>query len=140
MTYRTDISGATAPEIIFIGGKIENMNEKQKQYILKNWKKYDIVDSEEEMVKLLNILEAHNENLDTFHMATSGFCGIYGEFLHDRDTAQTLFNFNCFYNNEEEMRKNCAEYVEGEDMTLDEFLEGEDIRKTSDGIVRVLYY
>lgn len=117
------------------------MNTKQKAYIMENWQAYNIVDSKEEMKKLLNILEAHGENLDTFHAATSGFCGIYGEFANDRDTAQTLFNFNCFYNSREEMETICREDAEEVcGITLKEYLEGEDIRKTSDGLVRVLYY
>lgn len=118
------------------------MNEKQrKDYILENWQSYNIVDTQDEMKKLLNILEAHGENLDTFHVATSGFCGIYGEFADDKDTVQTLFAFNYFYNNREEMEaimREDAEEVCG--ITLEEYLEGEDIRETSDGLVRVLYY
>ena len=116
------------------------MNDKQKAYILRNWKAYDIVDTKEEMIKLLNILEAHGENLDTFHKATSGFCGIYGEFANDRDTVKTLFEFDCFYKDREEMHRICQEEAKSNDMTLEEYLDGEDIRETSDGLVRVLYY
>ena len=57
------------------------MNEKMKRYILSNWKEYDLVDSEEEMLKVLNILEAHDENLDSLHDITIGnrdwLCGIW---------------------------------------------------------------
>lgn len=116
------------------------MNDKQKIYILKNWQTYNLVNSQEEMRKLLNILEAHGENLDTLHDATNEFCGIYGAFSCDRDVVQALFDFNCFYNNKEEMEKACQENAEGSGMTLAEYMEYEDIRNTSDGLVRVLYY
>ena len=111
-----------------------------KEYILENWKRYDVVDTRERMIALLNILEAHGETLDSFLRASCSFCGIEGIFSDDRDKTQTLFDHNCYYKNMEELNKICAEDAECAGMTLEEFLEDEDIRKTSDGLVRVLYF
>ena len=122
------------------------MNDKMKNYILSHWNQYNMVDSREEMVKVLNILEAHNENLDTMHDIVMGntewLCGIWmtSNPQTDREVKEILYDFNCFYRTMEEMRESVREMAEDCEMTVDEFLETEDIRKTSDGFVRILYY
>lgn len=124
------------------------MNNTMKQYILNNWNAYDIVDSIEEMLVLLNILEAHKENLDSLHdvpyQGYTEFCGIVGTYEDDRDVVSALFEHDVFYETMEDLHRVIMEdiecsYNDGE-MTLEEYLETEDIRKTSDGYVRVLWY
>ena len=118
---------------------------KRRKYILSNWKAYGIAESEEEMKKILNILEAHDETLDSMHDASMGnrdeCCGIFfepGE--DDRTVVKVLYDFNIFYPSLEEMRKAYEELTEDTDETVAEFVESEDIRKTTDGYVRVLHY
>ena len=88
-----------------------------KAYILKNFDKYGIQASENvwkkdlhpitqaEMLALLNILDAHGENLDSFHDASfngySDFCDIFGRFENDNDTYNALMQFNKFIPNDE---------------------------------------
>lgn len=122
------------------------MNDKIKNYILSHWDQYNMVNTQEEMVKLLNILEAHDENLDTMHDIVMGntewLCGIWMNSAPstDREVKDILFDFNCFYRTMEEMRESVREIAEDCEMTIDEFIDTEDIRETSDGYVRVLYY
>ena len=121
--------------------------DKRKQYILNNWEAYNIVDSQEEMIKVLNILEAHNENLDTMHDVIMGntewLCGILigSAPSTDGEVKDILYDFNCFYKTMEELKEDIRELAEECcNQSVDEFLEFEDIRQTSDGFVRVLYY
>lgn len=122
------------------------MSKKMKEYILSNWKSYNVVDSREEMVKLLNILEAHNETLDSLHDVIFNnhefFCGIYFNSgpKTDRDVVKTLYAYNCFYNDRQQMENEVKEIADDCEMSVEEFLKTEDIRTTSDGLVRVLYY
>lgn len=119
------------------------MNEKQKQYILSNWYKYNLVDTREDMLALLNILEANGENLDTLHDAeyTREFCDIWSENLGDgREIVRKLFSFHQFYKTYEEMMNLFKECAEEDDVSLECFMGDEDIRKTSDGYVRKLHY
>ena len=125
------------------------MNRKQKQYILNNWKAYDIVDSMEEMLILLNILEAHDETLDSLHdvccQGADMFCDIYGRFENDRDVASTLFDFSHFFENEDDLylyAQGIIEdiYADEDKMTVEKYLKTEDIRKTTDGYIMVLWY
>lgn len=77
--------------------------DKVKAYQIRNWKKYNITDTKKDFIAVLNILEAHGENLDTLHDAAfngfTSFCGIVGRFENDRDTVRALFEFNTFYDN-----------------------------------------
>lgn len=119
------------------------MNEKIKQYQLNNWKKYNLVDTKEDFIKLLNILEAHNENLDSLHdVVFNGydeFCGIYGSFEDDKETTNTLLDYHRFFKTEEEFKKFVLEECEEMDITYNEYIEDEDIRKTEDGFIQVIY-
>lgn len=121
------------------------MNEKMKNYTLENWGKYNLTDSKQEFIALLNILEAREETLDSLHDVVfnsyNNFCGITGScWKSDRDVVKTLFDFHQFFTSKEEFDSVMKENAENSDCTLEEFIEGEDIRYTSDGIVRVLYY
>lgn len=132
------------------------MNKKVKEYILKHYKEYNLINAkcepmqnEEDMLKLLNILEAHDENLDSLHdVAFNGyteFCGIVGTFEDDIDTCKALYDFNVFFKNEDELFQFAKEQIEStyneeDEMTAEKYLADEDIRKTSDGYVLVLYY
>lgn len=126
------------------------MNDKMKAYILKNWDKYGLeLDSQEKMLELLNILEAHNENLDGLHdvcfNGVEEFCGIYmTNPKNDAEVVKILHEFNCFFKGGKES-KEFKEFVQnyiddGCCESFEEFLETEDVRTTSDGIVLVLYY
>ena len=132
------------------------MNTKQKEYILKHYKKYNLINSKlkpmnskKDMIKLLNILEAHDKTLDDLHDTQfngyTEFCGIVGTFKNDYDTCKALYDFNVFFESLEELHKFAEEQIEGtynedEQMSVEEYLADEDIRKTSDGYVLVLYY
>lgn len=132
------------------------MNKKVKEYILKHYKEYNLINSkcepmknEKEMLVLLNILEAHDETLDGLHDAAfngyTEFCGIVGTFENDIDTCHALYDFNVFFETEEELFHFAKEQVESiysdeDNMTSEKYLADEDIRKTSDGYVLVLYY
>ena len=140
-----------------------------KAYILENFNKYGIMASEDfnkrdlhpitkaEMLGLLNILEAHGENLDTFHDASfngySNFCEIYGGFEDDSDTYNALMQFNQFFTDDEFISwmlehvqdeiDNYGDYEEAmafiKAVAFDEACD-ESIVKTEDGYVRIVRY
>lgn len=125
------------------------MNDKIKNYVLSHWNQYNMVDSQEEMVEVLNILEAHDENLDTLHDVVMGntkwLCGIWinSHPQTDREVKDILYEYNIFYRTYEELKNSecLKEYAENFEMDIEEYCEKyADIRKTSDGFVRVLYY
>ena len=74
-------------------------------YILKNWNKYGIPCTRDKFIVFLNILEANNENLDSFHdvclNGLNNFCGIYGCFESDIDLFNCLFDFHIFIKHSE---------------------------------------
>lgn len=113
-----------------------------KNYIMEHWNEYNIVDSKEDMLKLLNILDAHGENLDKMHdlyMGNTAFCcQIYfnmGGVSSDRETVSVLFDYHVFFTTYESMIEWYKERAEEMEMTLEDFMEYEDIRKTEDGYV-----
>lgn len=142
-----------------------------KAYIMANYKRYGIRTSdtwkyddnksreltEKEFLGLLNILDAHGENLDTFHDASFNheqwFCDIYGSFEDDNDTYNALMQFNAFYTDEEFIKwmlehiqdeiDNYGDYNEAMDfiksVAFDEACD-ESIIKTEDGYVRTVRY
>lgn len=123
--------------------KVADMCDSVKNYTLANWEKYNLVNSHEEMVKLLNILEAHGESIETLHEAENEFCGISrngGNFENDKDTVRALYEFNEFYADKEEFYEIMIILAEDAGLSVSEFMEDEDIRETADGIVRVLHY
>lgn len=122
------------------------MNEKIKAPILSNWNSYNLVDSEEEMQKVLNILEAHGESLNSLHDVSFNGRGLFCEILFnsnpesDREVVSTLYEYNVFYPTLEQMQADLKELAEDCSIPLEELMGDEDIRKTSDGYVRVLHY
>lgn len=75
-----------------------------KKYLLCNWQKYDVVDTKDDFVALLNVLQACDENLDSLHdAATQGyeFCDILGNWQTDREVVNSLNQFCHFFTEEE---------------------------------------
>ena len=130
-----------------------------KKHIVEHWDQYGInFKDKDEMVAFLNILQAADENLDTFHDIV---CNGYREFMDimssygwesDQDLYESVMNFNDFFTEEE-----FIEYIldrwadlkeEGYDdpireirtWTFDEEISDTKIYKTEDGyVVRVWY-
>ena len=144
---------------------------KHKDYILKNYNKYGIMASDDflfdpslchpitqkEMLGLLNILEAHDEDLESFHNAafngTNFFCEICGPFESDDETYNALMQFNTFYTDEEfiaymlehiqDTIKYSDSYEEAMEKLKEEAFDGNNddlIVKTSDGYVHIVSY
>ena len=140
-----------------------------KAYIMQNFDKYGIIASENvwrkdahpitkaEMLGLLNILEAHGENLDSFHDASfngyGDFCDIFGTFADDNDTYNALMQFNCFIPEDEFVEwmlehiqneiDNYGDYAEAMDFIKEEAFGDacdSDIIKTEDGYVHIVRY
>ncbi len=117
-----------------------------KNWILSNWNQYGIksIKSKDDMVRLLNILEANNQCFDDFHDASFNgfdeFCGIFGSFEDDDATYNTLDQFHLFFTDMESLNKWANEMCEEEEESILSFLSSQDIRKTSDGYVVKLYY
>ena len=76
-----------------------------KPHLLKHWKEYDLVDTKEEFIALLNILQACDENLSSLHNAglgeTDEFCDMYGRWDGDRDVVKALNQHACFFTEKE---------------------------------------
>lgn len=75
-------------------------------YILKHWRDYDLTDTEADFIALLNILEAHGENIDSLHNAVINghefFCDYWLRDVYtDREAVNVIFNFNTFLSVEE---------------------------------------
>lgn len=129
-----------------------------KEFLLTNWDKYDLVDTQENFLALLNILQACGENIDTLHSAClngrNEFCDIYhdGCWNSDREIVKSLLEFCTFYTEQEfidrilDIRQDYDddwEYVE--DMRLeatDDITGNNDVQitKTDDGYVRRIWY
>lgn len=133
------------------------MNDKQKDYIVRNFNKYGIEDikTPAEMIELLNILEAHGETLDGLHDTSCGdmFCDIFFNYDGTDDNAvyHALLDHNIFYTSKadlcEGLRDSLDEHEEIKTMTDDELLQyvesecyDDMITKTTDGYVRTIYY
>lgn len=149
-----------------VGEKERNkaMNEKMKAYILNNHDKYGIHNekgellSRDEMLALLNMLEANGENLESLHDASFNnrreFCGIYGSFDNDDDTYRTMMAFHFFYPTvddllehietvrEEYWNDDLEENIEyyGDFASYFKMMWDDEIIKTSDGWVRRIEY
>lgn len=124
-------------EIIKIEGKIEH-----KDYIVRNFNKYGIrgIKSADDMIELLNILQAHDETLESFHGGHSEFCGIFGDMPDDNETYKALIEFNCFYRTLEEYLEIARENAEYDGLTIEEYTEYETLYQTEDGYVLFLEY
>ena len=69
----------------------------------KRQEKYDLVDSKEDFIALLNILQACDENLESLHESVreGTFCDIDGRWDSDREFAKVLLEHDSFYTEEE---------------------------------------
>lgn len=117
-------------------------NPKMKKYVLSHWNEYNLVDSQEEMLKLLNILEAHEENLDSLHDISMGntewLCGIlFLDAPTDREVKKVLFEYNAFYRTKKDLIKACVVNAAEDDQVFEEFIKYETILECSDGFIRV---
>lgn len=78
-----------------------------KKYCIEHWKEYDLVDTEEEFVELLNILQACGENLESLHDVVfngeTEYCDCINSngWESDRDVVDMLFYFCSFYSVDE---------------------------------------
>ena len=128
-----------------------------KEHMLNNWDKYDLTDTKEDFVALLNILQACGENLenlhDTFLNGKDEFCDIYHNdcWNNDREIAETLFEFCSFFTESEfidlilerkEDYENDEEYVQDMFREATDNIDGNNdvqISKTDDGYVRRIW-
>ena len=128
-----------------------------KEHLMRYWKVYDVVDSKEAFVALLNILQACGENIDTLHAVCFNNSNEFADILHngcwedDREVAQTLCEFCTFYTEEEfidmilsrredyETAEEWAEEIRLE--TTDDISGNNDVQisKTEDGYVRRIW-
>lgn len=127
------------------------MNNQVKQYILEHYSEYGIMNehnkpiTQAEMLGLLNILEANQETLESFHdVALNGydeFCCIYGSYETDSDTYEALIAHHLFLNDNEfidYMLEKIQEYTEDGSTDVAEWfkrVEDDSIYKTNDGYV-----
>lgn len=124
----------------------EEAEMKMRRDKVASWKERGIVDSQEDMLKLINILDAHKEDLKSLQEFVAyqddAFCGFIWVDLPDteREVAELLFEHNRFYRKWEDLLTACIEACMGTEMNFEEYMSGEDIRKTPDGYVRVLHY
>ena len=126
-----------------------------KDYILNHWSEYNLgLKSRQEMLALLNILQANDETLDSLHdVCLNGFmefADIIGRWESDADVVQSLYQFNDFFT-ESEFIDFILEQIEeiradGEDPAevIGEWTNGNTgdifIIRTEDGYVRRVYY
>ena len=126
-----------------------------KVYAIAHWRSYDLTDTEQDFIALLNILQACGESLDSLHgtliNGENEFCDILhnGCWESDREIADALFEFCTFYTEEEfidwilEKREDYdvpEEYVE--DMRIDaadDIFNDVQVTKTEDGYVRRIW-
>ncbi len=123
-----------------------------KEYLLANWDKYDLTNTKEEFLTLLNILQACGESIDSLHDAETEFCDIIGRWENDREVVASLLEFNSFFTEEEfiemilEKREDYdddAEYVEDMRRETTDDPDGNNdvqISKTDDGYVKRVWY
>ena len=90
--------------------------EKMRSYCIKHWQDYKIVDTKEDFIKLLNILEAHGENLDTFANAVINglpFCRYLEAYPDYREEAQFLLSCHSLLT-PDELGQMLTEFMEEE--------------------------
>lgn len=130
-------------------------------YMLKHWKEYNLTDTKEDFIALLNILEAHGETIDSLHHAVFNcydfFCDYwFCDVQNDRDAVEVIFNFNRFIDNVEDLKEFL--YEELQDLRDDDYFTREEqdrifkedycddenpdsiITKTRDGYVHSVRY
>ena len=111
-----------------------------KEYIIKNWEKYNLVNTKEEFIQLLNILQACDETIDSLHdVVLNGeteFCDCinYNGWKSDRDVVDMLFYFCSFYTEKEFIDliiERHQDYIKEEEDDYPEFNATERKRKES---------
>lgn len=129
-----------------------------KQWLLDNWEKYNVTDSKEKFLELLNILQACGESLDTLHDAylncENEFCDIFHDrcWESDKEIADALFEYCTFFTEEDFVNLILERYEDyessekwSEDIrreTSDNLKTGNNdcqITKTEDGYVRRIW-
>lgn len=118
-----------------------NLTNAVKQHILENYQKYDVTNSKEEMLGLLNVLEAYGKTLDDLHQASSDeeteFCNVILQkpAKSVRELAEVLLEYNIFYVSKEKFTERMKQLAKELDMTEEEYMKSISFHKTSDGIV-----
>ena len=77
-----------------------------KKYVVEHYYQYPFgMKNKEEMIALLNILQANGENLDTMHDAVfngyGDFMDIFGRWDTDRELYESVLAFNQFFTEEQ---------------------------------------
>lgn len=122
----------------------EDKDTWERIYIMRDWDKYKLVKRASDMLSLLNVLEAYNESLYTLLQFIKNnetvFCGIDWSGNPDgkQKAAELILSHNIFYNSQYDFVTACMREHFATGMSLNEFIAREDIRKTSNGYVRVL--
>ena len=126
-----------------------------KSYMLEHWNDYDVVDSKQEFLELLNILQAIGESLESLNDAYQNGYYEFSYIFHGepwnsrREIVEALYQYCAFYTDSDfidfmlEQRENYEtdeEYTEAyKRITFDEDGD-EQIYKTDDGYVRRVWY
>lgn len=132
-------------EYSVLATEFDKEERRKRQLMLSKWHIYNMVDNSKEMFELVNILEAHGESPESLQEFVASkedvFCGFVWIDLPDNEyeVSKLLFDHNRFYQTKEALLSACCLEKEDTDMTLAEFLAGEDIYKTSGGYVRILH-
>lgn len=120
-----------------------SMNDKQIAYYMEHWNEYNLVDSKEDMLRLLNILMVHGENLDTLHdVACNGrdeICGIFGTYDDDQDVVSTLFEYHHFFLTKDGLMSYIRENALEHGNSLEEEFRYMDVRKSRDGYIVMMH-
>lgn len=85
--------------IVHVDGMVESDNVLYNS-IINRYSEFDeLVDSSEQMLKLLNILEAHEETLENLHSVETGqqFCHAWPKNCKDGNLVSSLFEQNKFF-------------------------------------------
>lgn len=110
-------------------------------YAVANWEAYDVCDTKEEFIALMNILDAHKESLDTLHSCNDFFCGIlFSNPGTDRDIVNGLFEYHQSFGTIESFDNVMKENADFNDWTLEEELASCDIYRGRTRIINILHY
>lgn len=110
-------------------------------YAVANWEAYDVCDTKEEFIALMNILDAHRESLDTLHSCNGYFCGIlFSNPGTDRDIVNGLFENHQAFDTIESFDNLLEEYAKLNDCTVEEILPDCDSYCGLTRIINILYY
>ncbi len=125
------------------------------EHMVANFSRYGIshIESKEDMVWLLNVLQANEENLDSlydFYNGYSGriFCSIH---MTHVDTVDDIYlalkEYHYFYSSYEEMQRDIQQIIAENDaaefyQSVEDYIErgGDQFMKTRDGYVRKIFY